>query len=165
MMRAAGQGRAGGLMLGHNSSVSAGNLRATLISWRDVHPNPPRIRLPSVTWFTGRIFAASSKSRISGPGSAAGSRNREAGGTVDLQMPEGEAEGFFIRRPDTQNAARAIPEDHRIRGIVDARQRLKLHAVAGVVSEHSAEVLPVAPCRARRRGCCRRDRASFCDLI
>jgi len=28
-MRAAGQGRAGGLMLGHNSSVSAGNLRAT----------------------------------------------------------------------------------------------------------------------------------------
>ena len=39
MMRAAGQGRAGGLMLGHNSSVSAGNLRATLISWRDVHPN------------------------------------------------------------------------------------------------------------------------------
>jgi DNA-binding transcriptional LysR family regulator len=39
MMRAASQGRAGGLMLGHNSSVSAGNLRATLISWRDAHPD------------------------------------------------------------------------------------------------------------------------------
>jgi len=39
MMRAAGHGRAGGLKLGHNSSVSAGNLRATLMSWRDAHPN------------------------------------------------------------------------------------------------------------------------------
>lgn len=39
MMRAAGQGRAGGLMLGHNSSVSAGNLRATLMSWCDAHPD------------------------------------------------------------------------------------------------------------------------------
>lgn len=39
MMRAAGQGRAGGLMLGHNSSVSAGNLRATLMSWHKTHPD------------------------------------------------------------------------------------------------------------------------------
>ena len=39
MMRAAGQGRAGGLSLGHNSSVSAGNLRATLLSWRDTYPD------------------------------------------------------------------------------------------------------------------------------
>lgn len=39
MMRAAGQGRAGGLRLGHNSSVSAGNLRATMMSWRDAHPD------------------------------------------------------------------------------------------------------------------------------
>ncbi len=39
MMRAAGQGRAGGLMLGHNSPVSAGNLRATLMSWREAHPD------------------------------------------------------------------------------------------------------------------------------
>ena len=38
MMRAAGQGRAGGLRLGHYNSVSAGNLRATIISWRDAHP-------------------------------------------------------------------------------------------------------------------------------
>lgn len=39
MMRAAGQGHAGGLVLGHNSSVSAGNLRATLMSWRDAYPD------------------------------------------------------------------------------------------------------------------------------
>jgi DNA-binding transcriptional LysR family regulator len=38
MMRAAGQGRAGGLRLGHNSSVSAGNLRATMMGWRATHP-------------------------------------------------------------------------------------------------------------------------------
>lgn len=37
-MRAAGQGRAGGLMLGHNSSVSAGNLRATLLKRPEAHP-------------------------------------------------------------------------------------------------------------------------------
>jgi len=39
MMRAAGQGRAGGLKLGHNNSISAGNLRATLMSWREAHPD------------------------------------------------------------------------------------------------------------------------------
>lgn len=39
MMRAAGQGRAGGLRLGHNSPVSAGNLRASLMSWRNALPD------------------------------------------------------------------------------------------------------------------------------
>lgn len=39
MMRAAGQGRAGSLRLGHNSLVSAGNLRATLMSWCEGHPD------------------------------------------------------------------------------------------------------------------------------
>lgn len=39
MMRAAGQGRVGGVTLGHNSSVSAGNLRATLMSWHNAHPD------------------------------------------------------------------------------------------------------------------------------
>jgi len=38
MMRAAGQGRAGGLRLGHNSSVSAGHLRATVMNWSQAHP-------------------------------------------------------------------------------------------------------------------------------
>lgn len=36
--RAVGQGRAGSLMLGLNNSVSAGNLRATLLRWTDTHP-------------------------------------------------------------------------------------------------------------------------------
>lgn len=39
MMRAAGQGRAGGLRLGHNSPISAGSLRATMMSWRDANPD------------------------------------------------------------------------------------------------------------------------------
>ncbi|MPT48347.1 MAG: LysR family transcriptional regulator [Sphingobium sp.] len=38
-MRAAGQGRAGGLMIGHYNSVSAGNLRATMLKWRQDHPD------------------------------------------------------------------------------------------------------------------------------
>ena len=38
VMRAAAQGRAGALRLGHNSSVSAGNLRATMLGWRNAHP-------------------------------------------------------------------------------------------------------------------------------
>lgn len=38
-MRAAGQGRAGGLVIGYNGAVSAGNLRATMLSWRDAHPD------------------------------------------------------------------------------------------------------------------------------
>lgn len=38
-MRAAGQGRAGGLMLGHNGSISAGNLRASLMNWHEAHPD------------------------------------------------------------------------------------------------------------------------------
>ena len=38
-MRAAGQGRAGGLMIGHNSAISAGHLRATVLGWRAAHPN------------------------------------------------------------------------------------------------------------------------------
>lgn len=37
--RAAGQGRAGSLTIGMNSSVSAGNLRATVLGWRHDNPN------------------------------------------------------------------------------------------------------------------------------
>lgn len=39
MMRATGQGRAGRLPIGHHSSVSAGNLRATMLGWHNAHPN------------------------------------------------------------------------------------------------------------------------------
>ncbi|MFN7128938.1 MAG: LysR family transcriptional regulator [Brevundimonas sp.] len=38
MMRAAGQGQAGGLVFGHNTSLSAGNLRATVMSWQETYP-------------------------------------------------------------------------------------------------------------------------------
>lgn len=38
-MRAAGQGRAGSLIVGHNSSVSAGNLRATILAWQEHNPD------------------------------------------------------------------------------------------------------------------------------
>ena len=33
---------------------------------------------------------------------------RKAGGHLELELFEGEAEGFFVRRPDTPNAERAI---------------------------------------------------------
>lgn len=36
--KAAGQGRAGSITIGHNNSVSAGNLRATVLSWQDSNP-------------------------------------------------------------------------------------------------------------------------------
>jgi DNA-binding transcriptional LysR family regulator len=36
--RAAGKGQAGALVVGHNSSLSAGNLRATLLAWQEQNP-------------------------------------------------------------------------------------------------------------------------------
>ncbi|CAH0355387.1 MULTISPECIES: LysR family transcriptional regulator [unclassified Sphingobium] len=39
IMRAAGQGRAGDLVIGHYCSLSAGNLRATMLGWRGAHPD------------------------------------------------------------------------------------------------------------------------------
>jgi DNA-binding transcriptional LysR family regulator len=38
-MRAAGQGRAGGLSVGHNGPISAGNFRATILAWRRSWPD------------------------------------------------------------------------------------------------------------------------------
>ncbi|NRP74529.1 HTH-type transcriptional regulator GltC [Ensifer psoraleae] len=38
-MHAAGQGRVGGLTIGYNVPVSAGNLHATLLSWRESNPD------------------------------------------------------------------------------------------------------------------------------
>ncbi len=54
MMRAAGQGRAGCLMIGHNSSVSAGNLRATMLGWREAHPD---VELDGVEADRGALLA------------------------------------------------------------------------------------------------------------
>ncbi|MCC6469692.1 MAG: LysR family transcriptional regulator [Alphaproteobacteria bacterium] len=38
-MRAAAQGRAGKLMIGHYSPISAGHLRAIILGWRSAHPD------------------------------------------------------------------------------------------------------------------------------
>lgn len=38
-MRQAGQGRVGGLTIGHNTPISAGNLHATLAAWCDNNPH------------------------------------------------------------------------------------------------------------------------------
>lgn len=53
-MRAAGQGRAGGLMIGHNNAVSAGNLRATMLGWRNAHPD---VELDGVEADRGALLA------------------------------------------------------------------------------------------------------------
>lgn len=53
-MRAAGQGRAGGLMVGHNSAISAGNLRATILGWRSAQPD---VDLDGVEADRGALFA------------------------------------------------------------------------------------------------------------
>lgn len=55
IMREAGQGRAGGLTLGHNSPISAGNLHATLSAWCDANPHVEmyRIEVPRETLIAG----------------------------------------------------------------------------------------------------------------
>lgn len=52
--RAAGQGRAGSLVIGFNSSVSAGNLRATMLAWQDANPD---VELESVETDRGTLLA------------------------------------------------------------------------------------------------------------
>ncbi len=53
-MRAAGQGRAGGLKIGHNNAVSAGHLRATMLGWRHAHPD---VELDGVEADRGALLA------------------------------------------------------------------------------------------------------------
>lgn len=52
--RAAGQGRAGSLIVGHNSSVSAGNLRATMLAWQKRNPD---VDFESVEMGRGTLLA------------------------------------------------------------------------------------------------------------
>ncbi len=54
-MRAAGQGRAGVLKIGHNTSVSAGNLRASILAWQ---ANNPDVDFESVEADRGSLLAA-----------------------------------------------------------------------------------------------------------
>ncbi|SCW79362.1 MULTISPECIES: LysR family transcriptional regulator [Sphingobium] len=53
-MRAAGQGRAGGLTVGHNNAISAGHLRATMLGWRNAHPD---VELDGVEAGRSALFA------------------------------------------------------------------------------------------------------------
>lgn len=53
-MRAAGQGRAGALMVGHNTSVSAGNLRAAILAWQ---ADSPDVDFESVEADRGSLLA------------------------------------------------------------------------------------------------------------
>lgn len=52
--RSAGQGRAGSLIVGHNSSISAGNLRATIIAWQQSNPD---VEFESVETNRGTLLA------------------------------------------------------------------------------------------------------------
>jgi DNA-binding transcriptional LysR family regulator len=60
-MRAAGQGRAGSLIVGHNSSVSAGNLRASILAWQKSNPE---VDFKSVEKDRGTLLAGIDASEI-----------------------------------------------------------------------------------------------------
>lgn len=60
-MRAAGQGRAGSLIVGHNSSVSAGKLRATILAWQKRNPD---VDFRSVEKDRGTLLAGLDASEI-----------------------------------------------------------------------------------------------------
>lgn len=60
-MRAAGQGRAGSLIVGYNSSVSAGNLRATILAWQKRNPD---VDFRSVEKDRGTLLAGLDASEI-----------------------------------------------------------------------------------------------------
>ena len=76
-MRAAGQGRAGGLAIGYNGPISAGNLRATLLAWRESNPD---VEVEGIE--------AERESLLAGLNS----------GAVDLAIMQGEASYHGVRR-------------------------------------------------------------------
>ena len=76
-MRAAGQGRAGGLAIGYNGPISAGNLRATLFAWRESNPD---VEVEGIE--------AERESLLAGLNS----------GVVDLAIMQGEASYHGVRR-------------------------------------------------------------------
>lgn len=61
VMRAAGQGRAGSLVVGHNSPISAGNLRAMIMSWRDAHPD---LEVKSIEGDQGMLLACLDRGEV-----------------------------------------------------------------------------------------------------
>lgn len=95
--RAAGQGRAGSLVLGFNSSVSAGNLRATIFGWKQDNPG---VDLEAVEADRGALLA--------------GMNNRE----IDIAILLGEANHNGFRREVfwSERILIALPATHRLSG-------------------------------------------------
>ncbi|MFT3967250.1 MAG: LysR family transcriptional regulator [Sphingobium sp.] len=93
MMRAAGQGRAGGLIVGHNSAISAGHLRAAILGWRSAHPD---VELDGVEADRGVLLAGLDT------------------GEIDIAILVGEACHAGFRREAFWNerVMAALPADH-----------------------------------------------------
>jgi len=93
--RAAGQGRTGSLMVGLYSSISAGNLRATVLSWKRDNPD---VDLDVVEADRGALLA--------------GLNNRE----IDIAVLMGEASHMGIRKAAfwSERILVAMPAKHRL---------------------------------------------------
>lgn len=96
-MRAVGQGRAGSLFVGHNSSVSAGNLRATILAWQKLNPE---VEFQSVE--TGRATLLAGLDA----------------GEIDIAILLGEAGHNGYRREPfwSERVLVAVPTDHPLSG-------------------------------------------------
>ncbi|CAD7338152.1 LysR family transcriptional regulator [Sphingomonadales bacterium 58] len=95
MMRAAGQGRAGGLMIGHNTAISAGHLRATMLGWRAANPD---VEIDGVEADRGALLAGLDT------------------GEIDIAILVGEAGHAGFRREGFWNerVIAALPADHAL---------------------------------------------------
>lgn len=94
-MRAAGQGRVGALKIGHNTSVSAGNLRAAILAWQT---NSPDVDFESVEADRGALLA--------------GLNTRE----IDIAILIGDADhaGFHGEPFWSERVLVALPAGHRL---------------------------------------------------
>jgi len=94
-MRASGQGRAGSLVVGLNSSVSAGNLRATIVAWQKENPD---VDFESVEADRGALLAELDT------------------GQIDIAILMGEAGHDGYRREPfwSERILIALPVDHRL---------------------------------------------------
>ncbi|KAJ8138809.1 hypothetical protein OY671_007978, partial [Metschnikowia pulcherrima] len=94
-MRAAGQGRAGGLMIGHNSAISAGHSRATISGWRAANPD---VEIDGVEADRGASLAGLDT------------------GEIDIAVSVGEAGHAGFRREGLWNerVMAALPADHAL---------------------------------------------------
>jgi DNA-binding transcriptional LysR family regulator len=94
-MRAAGQGRAGGLIVGYNSAISAGKLRATMLGWRSDHPD---VDLDGVEADRGAMLAGLDT------------------GEIDIAILVGETTHNDIRHEAfwSERLLAALPSDHQL---------------------------------------------------